>query len=145
LHYALPILYEDVRRYILFCEPCQKRRPSKQRHELVPIPVTEPFARIGIDVVGPLNYSRSGNRYLIVCTEYLTKWPEAAAVTEVKASDVAHFLLRKIIARHGCPAVILSDQGTHFRNQLIRHLCKILGIKHQLSSPYHPQTNGLTE
>src|SRR4051812_16630527 len=39
----------------------------------------------------------------------------------------------------------MSDRGTHFRNKLMEELCRKFEIKHKLSSPYHPQTNGLVE
>ncbi len=38
-----------------------------------------------------------------------------------------------------------SDRGTHFVNELIQRLTKRFRIKHSLSSPYHPQSNGLVE
>src|SRR3954452_23354528 len=41
--------------------------------------------------------------------------------------------------------IILSDRGTHFRNKLVEELCEKFEIKHKLSAPYHPQTNGLVE
>ena len=47
--------------------------------------------------------------------------------------------------RHECPKILLSDQGTPFCNELVDSLCKLMTIRHRLSSAYHPQTNGLTE
>src|SRR5688572_8830932 len=61
------------------------------------------------------------------------------------AENVAKFIYEGIICRHGCPKVIISDRGTHFKNKIIGELCKKFEIKHRLSSPYHPQTNGLVE
>ena len=61
------------------------------------------------------------------------------------AENVVEFIYKKIICRHGCPNIILSDRGTHFRNKLVENLCEKFRIKHKLSSPYHPQTNGLVE
>src|SRR6185436_1687673 len=56
-----------------------------------------------------------------------------------------NFIYENIICRHGCPQVILSDRGTHFRNQIIDNLLAKFEIKHLYSSPYHLETNGLTE
>ena len=105
----------------------------------------KPFERIGIDFVGPLERTKDGNKYILVVTDYLTKWPEAEAMKEATAKNVVEFIYRKIICTHGCPKVILSDRGTHFRNKLVDGLCEKFEIKHKLSSPYHPQTNGLVE
>ena len=41
--------------------------------------------------------------------------------------------------RFGLPQVVLSDQGGEFNNELDSSLCKLLGINHRLTTPYHPQ------
>src|SRR6266487_4452666 len=116
-----------------------------EKSYLNPIEVGEPFERIGIDFVGPLEKTRRGNRYILVTTDYLTKWPEAKAMKDATATNVVKFIYEVIICRHGCPKIILSDRGTHFRNKLVEELCEKFKIKHKLSAPYHPQTNGLVE
>jgi Integrase zinc binding domain len=121
-----PKMHEDVERHIQFCDPYQRRRPQTHRHELQPIPVKEPFHPIGIDCVGPLNMSRSGNKYIVVCTDYLTKWPEAQALPDLKAGRIAQFLIDYIVSRHGCPYSIISDQGSHFHNELIIDLVTVI-------------------
>ena len=83
--------------------------------------------------------------YIVVATEYLTKWPEARAIPNAKASSVISFFYEDIICRHGCPKEILTDRGTHFVNELLNSLCDRFGVKHRLSTAYHPQTNGLVE
>src|SRR5204862_1486565 len=67
------------------------------------------------------------------------------AVKEASAEKTTEFIYQEIICRHGCPKVILTDQGTHFKNKMVEKLCEKFEIKHKLSSPYHPQTNGLVE
>ncbi|CAB4421453.1 unnamed protein product [Rhizophagus irregularis] len=104
-----------------------------------------PFDRIGIDIVGPLPTTKKGNKYIVVATEYLTKWPEARALPDAKASSVVSFFYEDIICRHGCPKEILTDRGSHFVNEMLNSLCDELGVKHRLSTAYHPQTNGLVE
>lgn len=143
--YYWPQMYETIRSYIQACDVCQRRgRPSKN-NELYPIPPHSPFYRIGIDFVGPLPITRKGNRYIIVAVDMFTKWPEARAVPEATATQVAQFVYEEIICRHGCPQKILTDRGTHFNNQLVAELMSNFGIKHHNSTPYHPQTNGQVE
>ena len=110
-----------------------------------PIPVEKPFDWVWIDIVRPLKVTSNNNRYIIVATEYLTKWPEAKAIPDMKATTVAKFIYDEIISRHGYPKELLSDQGTPFCNELVDSLCQLMGTKHRLASAYHPQTNGLTE
>ena len=127
------------------CDSCQRRGKKHTKEPLHPLSIERPFQRIGIDVVGPLPITERQNRYIVVATDYLTKWPEAKALSEASAISVAHFIYEEIICRHGCPEIILSDQGTHFRNQLVDNLLEKLEIRHYLSTPYHLQTNGLVE
>ena len=75
-----------------------------------PIKVGKPFERIGIDFVGPLERTKDGNRYILVITDYLTKWPEAVAMKEATAENVIEFIYKRIICVHGCPKIILSDR-----------------------------------
>ena len=56
-----------------------------------------------------------------------------------------HFLFEQIILRHGVPAKILTDRGTHFVNKMIKDLTKLIQIEHLTTSGYHPECNGLTE
>lgn len=143
--YYWPQYYEDIRKYVQSCDACQRRGRSKANNLLHPIPVHSPFYQIGIDIVGPLPRTQRGKRYIVTAMDYLTKWPEAKALSEANAKQVADFIYEQIICQHGCPQIILSDRGTHFNNELITKLMKKFKINHLLSTPYHPQTNGLVE
>ncbi|GET52158.1 DDE-type integrase/transposase/recombinase [Rhizophagus irregularis DAOM 181602=DAOM 197198] len=123
----------------------KRRGPTNRQEELIPIPVKGLFHRIGIDIKGPLPITSSGNRYIIVTMNYFTKWPEARAISNIKAETVAKFIYEKIICRHGVPQEILSDRGTSFMNKLIDELCENYQIKHRLTSAYRLQTNGMVE
>src|SRR2546423_2915582 len=138
-------MYEDTKKYIKCCDNCQRRGQKGENCYLNPIEVREPFERIGIDFVGPLEKTRRGNRYILVVTNYLTKWPEAKAMKDTTATNVVKFIYKIIICRYECPKIILSDRRTHFKNKLVEELCEKFEIKHKLSAPYHLQTNGLVE
>src|SRR5436190_19747975 len=138
-------MYKDITEYIRRCDSCQRRGNKGGKSYLNPIKVGKTFERIGIDFVGPLDRTEKGNRYILVVTDYLTKWPEAKAMKEATAENVVQFIYKRIICQHRCPKIILSDRRTHFRNKLVDGLCEKFEIKHKLSSPYHPQTNGLVE
>ena len=138
-------MYKDIQAYVQACDSCQRRGKVARNEELRPIEVTKPFDRVDLDFVGPLPLTKSGNKYILVATEYLTRWPEAKAVPRATAQEVATFLHEYIISRHGVSRKILTDQGTHFSNEMIQQLCVDLNIRQTRSTPYHPQTNGLTE
>jgi len=145
IRYYWPQMYADARKYVQTCDECQRRGKNKRNEPLHPIKVGQPFDRLGMDIVGPLPKTIRGNMYIVVATEYLTKWPEARAIPNAKASSVISFFYEDIICRHGCPKELLTDRGTHFVNEMLDSLCERFGVKHKLSTAYHPQTNGLVE
>ena len=77
-----------------------------------------PFSMWAFDVVGPL--SKTGTEalkhksFILTATEYYTKWVEAEAFAEIKASIVVKFIKTNIIARFGVPKVIVIDNGPQF-------------------------------
>ena len=143
--YYWPQMHDDIKAYIKSCDSCQRRGRKRNIEPLQPIPIGEPFNKIGIDVVGPLPRTKNGNKYIVVAIDYMTKWPEAKAIPTANAQQIVTFILDDLICRHGCPEIILSDRGSHFRNQQVDQLLEQYGIKHLYSTPYHPATNGLVE
>lgn len=97
-----------------------------------------------MDVVGPVERSRSGNRFMLVITDYATRYPEVFPLRSVKAKPVATSLVQ-LFSRVRFPAEILTDQGTNFMSTLLKQVYQLLGIKSLRTTPYHPQTDGLTE
>ncbi|RWS19828.1 gag-pol fusion protein-like protein [Leptotrombidium deliense] len=86
-----------------------------------------------------------GNKYIIVATDYLTKWVECRATPTCKSWEVSKFLIEQVFCCHGCPAKILSDRGTPFLSNIAKDVYEMMSTKHVKTTSYHPQTNGLTE
>jgi transposase InsO family protein len=105
------------------------------------------FDKWEIDLVGPIipPAKRTGERYIITATEYLTRWEEAAPVKDCKAETATHFLFEQVITRFGYPRNLMSDQGTHFINNNINAVTEEFEVHHQKSTPYHPQANETIE
>ena len=143
--YYWPSLGKDISDYISTCDICQRRGKPNRKEALHPLLVGQPFDRVGIDLIGPLTVTENNNRYIITATDYLTKWVEAKAIQRANADTTAQFIYEEIICRHGAPKELLSDRGANFRAEMVEELYKRMSIHHKLSSPYHPQTNGLIE
>lgn len=101
------------------------------------------FKQIGIDLITLPEVE--GYRYVVVAIDYFSKWSEARPLQDKKASSVARFIYDEIICCHGCPKFEISDQGREFCNHLCEELFKMTGTRHRVTSPYHPQANGLVE
>jgi hypothetical protein len=105
------------------------------------------FKKWGLDFIGPVKFANklSGNRYILVTTDYATKWVEARLLHTNIITITAKFLYEHIFRRFGCPLTIVIDQGTHFFNDVIRYLTNHFIIKHTSFIVYYPQGNGLTK
>lgn len=93
-----------------------------------------------------LPLTSSGNSYIVVFVDYLTKWVEAFPTSDQQVT-IAELLLEHIICRHGVPSELLSDRGTNFLSDIILEICSLVGMKkiYTCTSGYHPQTDGLVE
>jgi hypothetical protein len=146
IQYWWPAMYQDIKEKIKTCHPCQiTNQLNPKRMSLWPIQTDQIFQRFGLDYVGPMIETPSGNKYILTITEYYTRWPIAVATKTADAQTTADILYNQIFCVFGPPAEILSDRGSHFRNEIIKNLCETVGVKHKFSTPYHPQTNGLVE
>jgi hypothetical protein len=105
------------------------------------------FDKWAIGFMGSINPlgKRTGARYIITATEYLTRWDEVRVVKVCSATIATHFIFDDIITRFGCLMILMSDQGTHFINKTIETLTEEFSVHHQKSTPYHPQVNGTVE
>lgn len=148
LRYYWRGMYSFVRRFVRACTDCQRRKSPvpKPAGPLQPLPCpVRPYERVGIDLYGPLPYSSSGNRWIIVAVDYLTRYAETAALPASTAREVGAFILHSLVLRHGAPRELLSDRGRVFLSQAIEALLAECKIVHRTTSAYHPQTNGLAE
>nr|GEY70969.1 reverse transcriptase domain-containing protein [Tanacetum cinerariifolium] len=93
------------------------------------IQVCEIFDVWGIDFMRPFPSSK-GNKYILVAVDYLLKWVEAKALPTNDARVVCKFL-KNLFARFGEPRAIISDRGTHFRNDQFTKVMQKYGVTHR--------------
>ncbi|CAF1084746.1 unnamed protein product [Didymodactylos carnosus] len=103
-----------------------------------------PNQLLGIDLCGPLESSSGENHYVLTITDYFTRCT-AVALSNCSAQTTAEAVFKHYICTFGIPATILSDQRTHFQNQLLQALETKIGIHHIFSLVYRPQTNDMIE
>jgi len=141
-----PHLFRDAHLYRQTCNECQRTGNISRRNEMPqqPLIFLEVFDAWGIDFMGPFPTS-NGFQYILLAVDYVSKWVEAKATRTNDSKEVAKFLKSNIITRFGCPKALVSDQGTHFCNQLIKSVLKKYGVLHKVSTAYHPQSNGQAE
>ena len=142
-----PRLSEEVRDFCRSCHQCQVgnlRRTPRAPLGTPAIP-TEPFAHVCVDLVGPLSPpSSEGHRYVLTLVDKATRYPDAVPLRHIDSSTVSQALLG-IFSHVGFPTTLTSDNGTQFTSEMFEEFLKGLGTRHQLTPPYHAQSNGLVE
>ena len=98
-----------------------------------------------MDIIGPLPLTPRQSRYILVCVDYFTRWPEAFPLSEISAFSVASVFSSHWLSRYGAPEQLHTDQGSQFESSLIANLCRIFNIRKSRTTPYHPQSDGLVE
>ena len=104
-----------------------------------------PMQVMATDIVGPFPESPAGNSYVLVVTDYFTRWMEAFAIPNQEATTVANKLVDEVFMRFSIPDQLHLNQGRQFESQLMYEVCKLLSIKKSRTTPYHPQCDGMVE
>lgn len=113
---------------------------------LKPMQTEEPFQMWGVHFIGEIvNKSSGGHKWILVATDYFTKWVEAIPTRQATSKVVTKFLLENILTRFGVPHKIVVDNGMCFRFKEFVDFCENYGVTLSYSSPYHPQGNGQAE
>lgn len=95
-----------------------------------------------MDIVGPLPQAKGKVRFLLVLTDYFTKWVDVGAFKQVREKEVRDFIWRNIICRFGVPKEIVCDNGPQFIGAKITEFFQSWQIKRITSTPYHLVANG---
>jgi hypothetical protein len=112
-----PTILEDCFEYYKGCQDCQRfgniqRVPASA---LNPIIKPWPFRGWGIDLIGQINPpSSKGHKFVLLATDYFTKWVEAIPLKKVTLENMVEFVKEHIIYRFGIPQMITTDQGAQF-------------------------------
>ncbi|KAL5582066.1 hypothetical protein UlMin_014508 [Ulmus minor] len=138
---TLPADKFEARRLRFRSAPIPRQAPE----DLTTVTSPWPFAKWGIDLIGPLPTARGQFKYAVVAIDYYTKWVEAEALAKITEQNVTAFIWKNIVCRFGVPRELVSDHGTQFENKKLQSICDRLGIKKVFSSPAHPKSNGQVE
>ena len=141
-----PGMDRDIRDYVSSCHTCQtiKQRQGVSKRFLKSIISNYPNDLVQIEHLC-LPRNTSGYKAILVMIDHFSKYVEAAPCIDVTAEETANILNDRWFLRHGPPKTIQSDNGSQFTSSLMREFLKMNNVTHNLSTPYHPQTNGLVE
>ena len=99
--------------------------PERHRAAIKKHVTGEPFVRVGIDIAGPYNTTNEANHYILVVSDYFTKWMEAYPHKDQEAHTMAEVFVREFVSRKGVPMINHSDQGRNFESKLLHQMYQL--------------------
>ena len=145
--YWWPNMQKEAQEYVKKCYQCQRFAPNIHQSGGVPNPLSSPwsFAQWGLDIVGPFLKATGNKRYLLVGTDYFTKWVEAKPLANIRDMDAKKFVWKNIATRFGAPYTLILENGLQFDTKSFRRYYCDLGIMNRYFTPVYPQGNGQVE
>ena len=149
--YWWPGLRRDVAEYVRGCGECQRHkvnnRPTKAPLQpIYPRDNAAPFEVVALDFITKLPLSLGYDSILTITDQGCTKMTHFIPCNEtITAEETTRVFLEVIVRRYGLPSKIISDRDPRFTSKFTRELCRTLGIQQNISSAYHPRTDGQSE
>ena len=144
-YFTWPGMVREIAEHCRSYKGCQLASPDKNpRAPLKPLPcIGQRFELLAMDLVGPLERTQRGRKYILTAMYLFSKYPAAPPLKRVDTESVVEGLV-EILSRHGLPETVLTDQGSVFMSG-VKKICDTLGISQIRTSPYHPQSDGALE
>src|SRR6202167_1221843 len=149
--YWWPGMKETVTNYVKGCATCQSRKnnPTNPKPPLFPIttnPLSNPFETIALDFITKLPLSDGYNTILTITDHDCSKASIFIPCNEtIDAEKTALLYATYVLPHYGLPRRIISDRDPRFTATFTRELCRLLQIEQNISTAYHPQTDGQSE
>ena len=132
-----PQMGNDIEQVVSKCRICLECQPSNQREPMISEkPATRPWESTDL-------FKWEGEDYLLVVDSY-SHFIEIARLSSTTSQTVVTHT-KSIMACHGIPKTVKSDNGPQYTAEEYKKFSKEWGFHHVTTSPYHPQANGLAE
>ncbi|CDF32918.1 unnamed protein product [Chondrus crispus] len=145
--YYWPHMASDAFSTVRNCTSCAATRGTlvKNQKDLKLFPAAGPLQFVAMDLLGPLPKTAHGNQHVLVITDRFSKLTRSIPLRTTTASVVANAFLDNWVYVYGAPRYVLTDNGPQFAAKFFDAVCALLGVRHYLTTAYHPQSNGQTE
>ncbi|MCO5569163.1 hypothetical protein L7F22_022883 [Adiantum nelumboides] len=144
-----PRMKKDTLDYVRRCLICQKTKAEqvKIRGKLQPLDIPQmKWECISMDFVTGLPKTIGNYDSIFVIVDKLTKVAHLIPVKQTAiVADIAQVFVKEIVKLHGIPAKIISDRDAKFTSKFWQAMFQSLGTQLNLSTAYHPETDGHTE
>jgi hypothetical protein len=147
-HFYWPGMLKYTEQWVKNCHTCKRITPSREGHQgvLKPLPVPgKAWQHLSMDFITHLPDSKGYDAILVVVCR-LTKFRHIIPCKGTcNAEELARLYRDNVWKLYGLPDSIVSDRGTQFVSAFWKHLCRILNTRAQLSTAWHPESDGQTE
>lgn len=145
LLYYWPRMRNSIKRYVLNCKVC-----ASCKHSNLPQAglmgkcrnISFPFQLLSADLLGPYPRSKHGNRYLLVVTDWFTKFVFIQPLAKATSRAIVKFLENNVFLIFGVPQIFVADNGPQFISRefkALMHKYKVQKI--WFNARYFPQVN----
>nr|GFA63519.1 reverse transcriptase domain-containing protein [Tanacetum cinerariifolium] len=147
--YWWPNMKDDIATYVSKCLTCIRVKAEHQKPSGLLVQPEIPqwkWDNITMDFVTKLPRTSSGYDTIWVIVDRLTKSAHFLPMREDDSMDkLTKLYLKEVVTRHGIPVSIISDRDPRFASNFWRASQKALGTRLDMSTPYHPETDGKSE
>ena len=149
--YQWPKMNQWITDYIKGCATCQQNKIQTHKKKtpsfgIMTTPNMKPFSQIGMDLITGLPQVNRKDAILTIvdhgCSRAAVFIP---CTTTITGPGIAQLYLWNIYPWFGLPSRVISDRDPRFTSQFGKALTMKLGINCNISTAFHPQTDGLSE
>lgn len=142
--YYWPCMRSDVSKFVRRCNVCAAHKPSQEKptDRMVPhAKANRPWEIISTDIMGPLPKSKHGNSFILVVTDYLSKFPIIFPLRKATTDAIVRKIENEVFLIFGVPRVLICDNGPQYRSKNFRKFCENYDTNIKFSPNYHPRAN----
>lgn len=149
--YWWPDVLRYTREYVKGCGTCQQNKSNTHPnppplHPIIPPEENKPFKTIAIDLNMKLPNSKGNDSILTITDQGATKAVILLPCNKTMGIvELARLYKECVFPFVGIPNVLILDRDTRFTSKFFKEICEQLGVKRNMSSAYHPQTDGQSE
>ena len=147
-NYWWPTIAKDCHTYVTGCETCQYTKPSHQAPAMSLHPhsiPSQPWECISFDLITNLPVAHGYDAILVFCDLFSKSVIFVPMDKTLNATGFTKHFVKCVFSQHGLPCKVISNHGSQFTSSFWKDVCHQLGITCNLSTAFHPQTDGQTE
>jgi len=144
-----PKMNERIIDFVRSCPECQKNKAARHQPYGLSSPLELPYApwqSVAMDFITELPVSEKCDQLWVIIDRFTKMAHFIPLLQDGKtAADLAKIFAREVWRFHGLPTDIVSDRDSRFTSEVWQEFLNLLEIRPQMSTAFHPQTDGQTE